>query len=68
MAEARRRDNWDRTASTIAAVYNSQRTKKDGALSPKLFSPFTVEEAQRNAPKLKDPRILAALCGVKVEM
>ena len=59
MAEARRRDAWDHTASLLALTYNANRGKNQRARKPNDFHPLpTPREDRESIPKTKDLSIL----------
>ena len=53
MAEARRRDEWDRSAVLLSLIYNSNRGPKSPYLPPQAFHPY-VDRPVRNENK---PRV-----------
>ena len=65
MTEGKRRDEWSRAAAIQAAVYNAPRSRKDRLISPSQLNPFTAADYKKNRPKISDPFLLAAMCGVK---
>lgn len=50
MAEAARRDAWDRLSVLLSLVYNAHRGPKAPYLAPEAFNPYTVQTAKNAKP------------------
>ena len=62
MAEAKRRDEWDRLSVLIAVTINVTRTRKSDMVSPAQFNPFLFGARHR---KISNVRELAGMMGIE---